>query len=133
MAAKQVICDTDVMIDFWETKSQRYIATKNIIEEQIGIDNVILTAITKIELLAGAINKADIQKISKKLSRFNIELLNPDITINAFSLIETYGLSHRLALPDSLIAATSIIMGIPLFTYNVKDYKFVDGLLLYKP
>lgn len=133
MAAKQVICDTDVMIDFWEIKNKRHIATKSIIEEQIEIDNVILTAITKIELLAGAINKADVQKISRKLSRFNVELLNPDITVKAFSLIERYGLSHSLALPDSLIAATSMVMGIPLFTYNVKDYKFIDGLLLYKP
>ena len=121
------------MIDFWQTKNQRYAATKNIIEEQIGIDNIILSAITKIELLAGAINKADIQKISKKLSRFNIELLNPDVTVKAFSLIEAYTHSHGLALPDSLVAATAIVMNLPLFTYNIKDYKFIDGLLLYKP
>ena len=93
MAAKQVICDTDVMIDFWETKNKRHQATKIIIEDKIGIDNIILTAITKIELLAGAINKADIQKISKKLSRFNIELITPEITLKAFSLIESYTLA----------------------------------------
>ena len=133
MAAQQVICDTDVMIDFWETKNQRHQATKKIIEETIGINNVILTAITKIELLAGAINKADITKISTKLSRFNIELINPGITLKAFSLIETYSLSHGLALPDSLVAATAIVTDIPLFTYNVKDYRFINGLSLFLP
>jgi predicted nucleic acid-binding protein len=111
MAAQQVICDTDVMIDFWEAKNQRHDKTKKIIEETIGIDNVILTAITKIELLAGAINKADSIKISKKLSRFNIELINSEITLKAFSLIETYGLSHGLALPDSFVASTAMEMG----------------------
>ena len=133
MAAKQVICDTDVMIDFWEAKNQRHIATKGAVERKIGLDNVVLTTITKIELLAGAVNKSDIQKISKKLSRFNIELFNPAIAIRAFSLIESYALSHGLALADSIIAATAIEMDLPLFTYNIKDYQFIDGLFLYKP
>ena len=133
MASEQVICDTDVMIDFWEAKNQRHEDTRKIIEETIGIDNVILTAITKIELLAGAINKADSIKISRKLSRFNIELINPEITVKAFSLIETYCLSHGLALPDSFVAATAIITDLPLFTYNIKDYKFIKGLLLFQP
>jgi predicted nucleic acid-binding protein len=103
MAAEQVICDTDVMIDFWDCKNQRHSATKNIIEGTIGIDNVILTAITKIELLKGAINKTDIQKISKRLLRFNIEL------------IEAYSLSNGLALPDSFVAATAMTMNLRLF------------------
>jgi len=133
VAAEQVICDTDVMIDFWEAKNQRHITTKRVIEKEIGVDNVILTAITKIELLAGAVNKPDIQKISKKLSRFNIELFSPAIAVRAFSLIEMYALSHGLALADSIIAATVIEMNMPLFTYNIKDYQFIDGLILYKP
>lgn len=133
MAAEKIICDTDVMIDFWESRNQRHSATRNIIEGSIGIDNIILTAITKIELLAGAINKADIAKISSKLSRFNIELLNSEITLKAFSLIETYSLSHGLALPDSFVAATAIITDVQLFTYNTRDYKFIKGLMLYKP
>ena len=68
----------------------------------------------------GAVNKADIQKISKRLSRFNIELFSPAIAIKAFSLIEMYALSHRLALADSIIAATAIEMDLSLFTYNIK-------------
>ena len=128
-----MICDTDVMIDFWETRNQRHASTKNIILEQIGTDNVVLTTITKIELLAGAVNKSDIHKISKKLSRFTIELFSPAIAIRTFALIETYALSHGLALPDSIIAATAIEMDLPLFTYNIKDYKFIKGLLLYTP
>jgi len=132
MASQQVICDTDVMIDFWEAKNQRHEATKKIIEETIGIDNVVLTAITKIELLANALNKADSVKISRKLSRFNIELINAEVTLQAFSLIETYCLSHGLALPDSFVASTAITMDLPLFTYNIKDYKFIAGLSLFR-
>ena len=132
MAAQQVICDTDVMIDYLDVKKQRHAETRHIIEDKIGINNVILTAITKIELLAGAINKRDRVKISARLTRFNINLINPEITIRAFSLIEMYALSHGLALPDGLIAATAIETDLPLFTYNIKDYKFIKGLELFR-
>ena len=131
MAAQQVICDTDVLIDFWEAKNKRHEATKKIIEVSIGINDVIITTITKIELLAGAVNKADIAKIAKRLSRFNTILLNEAISTKAFELTETYCLSHGLALPDSFVAATALITDLSLFTYNTKDYKFIKGLRLF--
>ena len=71
------------------------------------------------------------ERISKRLSRFNIELINADITLKTFSLIEKYSLSNGLALPDSFVAATAMVMDLQLFTYNVRDYKFIDGLSLY--
>ncbi len=106
---------------------------KTILEERIGIDNIVLTAITKIELLAGAINKADIIKIGAYLNRYNILLINDDFTLKAFSLIERYTLSHGLTLADSIIAATAIEANLELFTYNTKDFKFINGLSLFKP
>jgi len=132
MAAQQVICDTDVMIDFWERKSKRHEAKKKIVEETIGLDSIVLTAIIKIELLAGALSKADAAKISARLSRFHIYLITPEITMKAFALVETYSASHRLALPDGFIAATAVTTGLPLFTYNIKDFKFIKGLALFE-
>lgn len=72
-------------------------------------------------------------KISKKLSRFNIALINNDITIQAFDLIQKYRLSHELSLPDSLIAATALISDLQLFTYNTRDFKFISDLKLFTP
>ena len=72
-------------------------------------------------------------KISKKLSRFNIALINNNITIQSFELIQKYRLSHGLLLPDSIIAATALISGFELYTYNVKDFKFILGLKLFTP
>lgn len=42
-----------------------------------------------------------------------------------------YSLSHKLALPDGFIAASAIEKNIELFTLNKKDFKFIDGLVLY--
>ena len=47
-------------------------------------------------------------------------------------LIQDYKLSHDLQIPDAIIAALSITFDIPLFTYNIKDFKFIPELNLYK-
>ncbi len=82
--------------------------------------------------MLGAQNKQDLVKIKKSISRFIIILVNEDINTKASSLIEKYALSHGLELPDSLNAATSILPSLELFTYNIKDYKFISELSLFK-
>ena len=109
MAEKKIICDTDVMIDYWDNNNPRYLITKSTLEKSIELDNVMLSAITKMELMLGAISKNDMAKISKKLNRFNIVLINNEITIQSFDLIQKYRLSHGLSLPDSIIASTALI------------------------
>jgi|SRR5665213_991305 len=133
MAEKKIICDTDVMIDYWDNTNPRHSITKLTLEKSIELDNVMLSAITKMELMLGAISKNDMSKISKKLNRFNIVLINNEITIQSFDLIQKYRLSHGLSLPDSIIASTALIADLELFTYNTKDFKFISGLKLFRP
>ncbi len=133
MAAVKTICDTDVLIDYFDTNQQRHQATRKIIEEKIGLDSVVLSAITKMELVTGARNKTELNTINKKLSRFDTLLIDPSITELSLSLLQTYKLSHGLLIPDCLIAATALKAGLPFFTYNVKDFQFIAKLKLYKP
>ena len=90
-----------------------------------------LPAITKMELLAGAPSKAGLLKLNENINRFNVLLINGEITSIAIRLIEKYKLSHNLAIPDGLIAATAIYTGLKLFTFNTKDFKFISGLELF--
>jgi hypothetical protein len=48
-------------------------------------------------------------------------------------LMETYSLSHGLAIPDALIAATALVHDVELFTQNTRDFRFIAGLRLYVP
>ena len=48
-------------------------------------------------------------------------------------LIKTYAKSHNLDIPDSLIAATVLVLSCKIFTYNLKDFKYIDGLVLIQP
>jgi len=119
------------MIDYWNINSPRHASTKNAIENLIEPKYVLLSAITKMELIIGAFNKNELHRINKNIHQFPIALINDDITKAAIQLLQNYKLSHGLALPDGLIAATALVLEFKLFTYNVKDYKFIDGLMLY--
>ena len=72
---EKIICDTDVMIDYWVDRNARHKETKPLLENDISLDNVVLTAITKLELLAGAINKKEIGKIDRKKQKVAIGTL----------------------------------------------------------
>lgn len=133
MGTEKIICDTDVLIDYLNAKNQRHKSTTHLIQAEIGVDNIIISAITKMEILAGAQNKNELQKIEKQISRFDTLIINSQITDIAINLIYKHNLSHGLAIPDALIAATTIYTGCPLFTYNSKDYKFIEHLKLYNP
>jgi len=45
--------------------------------------------------------------------------------------MEEYSLSHKLAIPDALIAATAVVNSISLYTLNTKDFRFIEGLTLH--
>ncbi len=122
-----------MMIDYWDKTKPRHAATKSTLEKSIELSNVVLSAVTKMELMLGATNKIDMTRITKKLSRFNIALINNEITLQAFDLLENYRLSHGLSLPDSIIAATALIADLELFTYNSKDFKFISRIQLHLP
>ncbi|MBS1519699.1 MAG: type II toxin-antitoxin system VapC family toxin [Bacteroidetes bacterium] len=126
------MCDTDVLIDYFDNSKPRHSSTVQIIDSVIGLDNVVISAITRMELIAGAENKMELRLLNKNIDRFNVLLINPAICSIALTLMENYRLSHKLDIPDALIAATTKYADFKLFTYNIKDYKFIDGLNLYK-
>jgi tRNA(fMet)-specific endonuclease VapC len=43
-----------------------------------------------------------------------------------------YSLSHKVSVPDMLIAATAISHDVMLYTLNTKDFKFIPDLNLYR-
>ncbi len=48
-------------------------------------------------------------------------------------LMENYSLSHKLSIPDALIASTALVYKIDLYTLNLKDFYFIENLNLYEP
>ncbi|MEM6643567.1 MAG: type II toxin-antitoxin system VapC family toxin [Bacteroidota bacterium] len=118
-----VLCDTNILIEFYKENQE---ILKNL--KSIGQDNIAISIVTVGELLFGALNKKELKQIKKDLSylhTFNISNSAGEVFTQ---LMAEYALSHNLGLPDGLIAATAISEDIPLYTLNVKDFKFIKGL-----
>ena len=79
----------------------------------------------------GALNKDELKKIKEYVEAFEIIYVNKDISQDAIALIEKYAKSNNLNLPDAFIAATSIKRNLKLFTLNLKDFKYIEGLELW--
>jgi len=121
-----VLCDTDVLIEFY-----RWI--KEIVSElrKIGQNNIAISIVTIGELIFGALNKRELKQINNDISnlaQFDLDSKTSKIFV---SLLNKYSLSHNLAIPDALIAATAISNEIPLFTLNKKDFRYIEILKLY--
>lgn len=93
MAAERIICDTDVMIELLDRDKAKHAQTDQLLEK-IGLDNILISAITKMELIKGTVNKEHNQRVYKKLKRLDTILLSPEITIRAVELLNNYHLSH---------------------------------------
>jgi len=123
-----ILCDTNIIIEFLKGDSIIVQRLRVIEQSQIAV-----SAITEAELLFGARDKRELQQLQKVLRSIHIYPVTPEISDQFIHLITTYALSHRLAIPDALIAATAVEHGLPLYTLNLKDFRFIAGLQLHTP
>jgi tRNA(fMet)-specific endonuclease VapC len=121
-----VLCDTNIIIEFYKKNPE-------VIEEleEIGQQNIAVSIVTAGELMFGALNKKELEQIKKDLDHLQVIHLSPEIGECFTQLMVSYTLSHRLSLPDGLIAATALIENITLYTHNLKDFRYIEGIKLY--
>ncbi len=118
------LCDTCVIIDFMNGRSQ---VLNDLLHHETTL---FINSIIEMELLQGAHDKNELRIIEKKLHSFRLLDMQQAIFDLATQYLRNYGLSHTLALPDAIIAATAIYYQMPLFTYNRKDFKFLPDIQL---
>ncbi|MGH8556604.1 MAG: type II toxin-antitoxin system VapC family toxin [Methylococcales bacterium] len=96
----------------------------------IGQTNIAASIITKAELLYGARDKQEPNRINNHLKLCRCYPVTVDISDLFIRLIANYS-RHRPSIPDMLIAATAITHDLELSTLNTKDFKFIPGMRLY--
>lgn len=121
-----ILCDTNIFISLF-----RGIATTITELKSIGDEHILIPSISVMELYRGMRNKAELTQMRKKLGSYNIIHYNEEVSELAIKLVLNYRLSQDLTIPDAIIAAMGVVYEIPLFTYNVKDFKFIPHLSLY--
>ena len=123
-----ILCDTNILIEFYKGNS-------DIVSElqEIGLPNLAVSVITSGELFYGAKDKNELSRLKKHLSHLNQIALDKEITSKFLELLERYALSHKLSVPDALIAATALAQNMSLYTLNLKDFRFIPELQLHQP
>jgi hypothetical protein len=92
--------------------------------------NYCISSIVRLEFKAGALNKRELKKINRILSQIKLVDTDQSILNLADSLMEKYTLSHGMSIYNSIIAATCLVYDLPLWTYNKKDFKYIEELEL---
>jgi predicted nucleic acid-binding protein len=92
----------------------------------------LISQITRMELICGCRDKKEISLLKRFLvdGNFQVILLSQEIGDRADLYLEEKHLSHGIGLPDALIAATSSLLGQPLFTANTKHFRCFSDIQL---
>ncbi len=112
--------DTCILIDY----------SKDRIDLELTNNELCISSIVQLEFKVGARDKRELKKINKILSEFKLIETDQNILDLADNLIEKYTLSHKIGIYDAIIAATCLIYGLPLWTYNKKDFRYIKDLSL---
>ncbi len=120
------IVDTDILID----AAMKIREAVDCLDETEQKTVLAISVVTQMELPAGCRNKTELKKTESFLQRFRIIRLNEKISDKAVELIKRYRLSHGLAMPDAMIAATAITADEVFITKNQRDYRFIRELQL---
>ncbi len=123
-----ILCDTNILIELYKNHQP---VTDEL--RAIGRANLAISVVTSAELYYGALNKVELRKIQKHLALLRQYPLTITISQKFLELLEMYALSHKLSLPDALIAATAVTHDLPLYTLNLKDFHYIPELRLYQP
>ena len=123
MAKDLIIVDSCVLIKAFRKDDYA-------IKDLMAISGYIaFSIITELELLIGANTMAKKEVLKKIFESYYGIPIDPYISAKAVEIMKMYVTGQQIiSVPDCLIAATSIITGFPLLTYNKKDFNFIEGV-----
>ena len=118
-----VLVDTDVLIDY--LRGQRDTAA---FLYSLG-EPPMVSVITLAELWAGA-RPGEEARLRQALQVLRLAKVDATIAERAGRLRRQFGPSHGTSLPDALIAATAVELGLTLVTLNERHFPMVEKLLV---
>jgi predicted nucleic acid-binding protein len=123
---KLILCDSNVLFDYFR-------GIPAMIQEldELGFERLSLSVISEAEMYAG-MKRSERRATVETINKFNIIELDTEISRRLATLIwEHY--AKRPAIPDMIIAATALVYQVELFTFNKKDFNFIEGIKFYRP
>jgi tRNA(fMet)-specific endonuclease VapC len=121
------LCDTNIIIELYKGNAEIINSLK-----EVGQKNIAISVITAGELIFGARNKKELARIKKDIANLRLIHIDEKVGEELIRLMSTYTLSHGLGIADGFMASSALIYHIPLYTLNKKDFRYIEGLSLYR-
>jgi predicted nucleic acid-binding protein len=121
------LLDTDILVDV-RREYEPAIQWLEGLEEKPAI-----SIITSFELLRGCRNKQEQRNVYLLTKELKVIYLNQSICERALSYYTDFHLSHGLGIFDALIAATAVLEGYTLCSFNEKHYRPIRELQRVQP
>ncbi len=124
-----IFLDSDVMIDLLRQYPPA-ITWFDALEDE---EEIALSGYVVMELIQGCRNKDEQAKVQQALAPYGIIWLSPAGGDRALEIFGEYYLGHGAGMLDVLIGQTAVTLGVPLYTFNQKHYRFIPELQIIQP
>lgn len=124
-----ILSDSDVIIDLL----RGYPPATNWFASLDDDETLTLSGFVMMELIQGCRNKAEQDRLKHSLGNHDIVWPSSETCNKALEIFIQYHLSHDAGLIDVLIGQTAVSLGVPLYTFNKKHYRFIPGLQTVQP
>ncbi len=124
---KKILIDTNIAIG--------YIGNRLSAEAMDKLDKIFnteyhISVINKIELLGYPnLNKNEEEKFNLLINNSIIHTIDNKTIEKTITIRQT----HKIKLPDALIAATCLVNGLSILTLNMRDFDTIEGLKVIMP
>jgi hypothetical protein len=123
----KVLLDTDVIIECLRNNTEVIDKLRELFNQE---SLVYYSPITKTEIYCG-IRKGEENAVQYFFDQLDCLPVTDEIGLKAGLFQNTYPKSHNLELADAIIAATTIIHGLYLYTFNHRHYKIIKEVRFY--
>jgi len=128
MSEPDLLIDTDVLIEILRGRAEAATWLANLGSQVVGIP-----VLVRMEILQGAHNRQDQQRLLKLSRPYPLIHLQTGDSERALTWFESYHLGHGVGIMDCLIAAIAVRLDKPLYTFNLKHYSPLPVLAVYAP
>lgn len=118
------LVDTNIIINHLRDDKE---ATNFLIGE-----NVLLSYITKAELIRGVRNRHELNDLIKTIKDFDIDWGGDAVSKRAIEVLTAYQLKQGIGIMDAIIAATACVNNYVLVTANLRHFRGIEGLVVKK-
>ena len=120
------LVDSDVLIDVLRKEALALSTFHSLLAK----GPVTLSVVSRMETIRGCLNREMQQQAERLLKQLALVGLDAQISAKADQLVTQHYLSNNMSVQDALIAATALVYDLPLLTKNVRDFRFIPGLVL---